>query len=110
MEERERRGAKSHRGRKDKRVEVVKRAREAERKRERERSRKERRKETEEVGERGGRGGERETEREREKTSLREHLAVSVLVQTNSTSGSTGDLGEKFLGCRCLSQKLTFDA
>lgn len=88
----------------------MKRAREAERKRERERSRKERRKETEEVGERGGRGGERETEREREKTSLGEHLAVSVLVQTNSTSGSTGDLGEKFLGCRCLSQKLTFDA
>lgn len=35
---------------------------------------------------------------QREKTSLREHLGVSVLVQSNSTSGSTGDRGEKLLG------------
>lgn len=34
----------------------------------------------------------------REKTSLRERLGVSVLVRSNSTSGSTGDRGEKLLG------------
>lgn len=53
------------------------------------------RKDRNDVEERG-RGGVEAVRRERENASQ------SVLVQTNSTSGSTGDRGEKLLGCRCL--------